>query len=420
MPAQASAQTIAAELEKVNSKVPALFDRKGTFYPKIEKRQVEKISNRDMRIPLELRPGGYFGHYDPDGGDLGRGAGSFFDKAVINTVHLRYAVEWTKKAEWGSDDSSKSVINVFKHNLAKAMPEFRRGFDALCMTDGNGVLAVVASTSNAAGEDTVVLTNQFGAKLLRFGQRVKVFDTTLATDKTVGAPGYREITYLDYATRTIKFATTATLAPGDKIVIEGAGGTPPVSLYGVPYHHNSASTGAWLGFNRATTPEIRANSVSAAGSALTLPFPRLAINKMMDRTEKDGENISLDAWMHPCQQQAYEELGQLVTQIQKSPKEESLNLYFGENMQMAGAPVKTSFMWDKTRIDFIHYEFWGRAEMHPAGFYDVDGRKIWEARGASGGVATSQMFYLVASWNLFMTNPAAGVYISDLQVPTGY
>lgn len=420
MASQGSSSVVAAELEKVHNKVPQLFDRKGTFYPKIEKRPVEKISTRDMRIPLELRPGGYFGHYDPDGGDLGRGAGSFFDKALINTVHLRYAVEWTKKAEWGGDDSRKSVLNVFKHNLAKAMPEFRRGFDALCMTEGNGVLAVVSSTSNAGGVDTVVLTNTFGAKLLRHGQRVKVYDTTLATDRTSAGDGYREITFIDYATRTIKFATVTGLTAGDKIVVEGVSGASPVSLYGVPYHHNSASTGTWLSFNRATTPEIRANSVSASSSALTLPFPRLAINKMMDRTEKDGENISVEAWMHPCQKQAYEELGQLVTQINKGAKDDALNLYFGDKMQMAGATIQTSFMWDKTRIDFIHYEYWGRAEMHPAGFYDVDGRKIWEARGATGGVATSQMFYLVASWNLFMTNPAAGVYVSDLAVPTGY
>ena len=33
--------------------------------------------------------------------------------------------------------------------------------------------------------------------------------------------------------------------------------------------------------------------------------------------------------------------------------------------------------------------------MHPAGFYEVNGRKIFEIRGASGGVATSQIFYVV-------------------------
>jgi len=124
--------------------------------------------------------------------------------------------------------------------------------------------------------------------------------------------------------------------------------------------------------------------------------------------------------MHPCQKQAYEELGQLVTMINKAPKEEGLNLYFNDNMQIAGCPIKCSYSWDKTRIDLIISDLWGRAEMKSAGFYEVDGRKIFEMRGPSGGVATSQVFYLVVSFNLFVKNPAACSYIDGLTVPVGY
>jgi hypothetical protein len=58
--------------------------------------------------------------------------------------------------------------------------------------------------------------------------------------------------------------------------------------------------------------------------------------------------------------------------------------------------------------------------MKAAGFYDVDGRKVFEIRGASGGVAASQVYYIVASFNLFVNNPAACVYIDQLAVPAGY
>jgi len=126
------------------------------------------------------------------------------------------------------------------------------------------------------------------------------------------------------------------------------------------------------------------------------------------------------AMMHPAQQQAYEDLGQKVSMIQKTAAQEGLNMYFSENMQLAGAPVKVSYMWDKTRIDFVNLDVWGRAEMHPAGFYDVEGRKIFEIRGTSGGIATSQVFYIVASFQLFMTNPAATAYVYNLSIPSGY
>lgn len=411
---------VGAEMEKVTPLVDALYDVDDTFYSSIDKESnVERISARDMRIPLKLRPGGYFGHYNPDGGDLGRGAGPQFDKAVINTVHLRYACEWTKKAEWGTDDKRKAVIDAFKDIMAGAMPEFRRNSDALCMTAGSGVLGTVSAVSTALGVDTVTLgTDGFGAMLLRFGQKVNIYDSTLATQRTLGAEP--EITFYDLANKQIKLTpATANIVATDVIVISGLSGANPVSLFGVPYHNNSASTGTWLGFDRSLTPEIRASRVNAGGS-LALPFPRLAMNKLLDRMGKKKKKIRLKAMMNPAQQDAYEQLGQLVSIIQKQARDEGLDMYFGDNMQMAGAPVETSIHWDKKRIDFIAPEFWGRAEMHSPGFYNVDGRKLFEIRGPSGGVATSQVFYIVASWNLFMNNPSAGAYIDNLTIPAGY
>jgi hypothetical protein len=124
--------------------------------------------------------------------------------------------------------------------------------------------------------------------------------------------------------------------------------------------------------------------------------------------------------MHPCQKQAYEGLGQLVTIIQKTARDENLDLYFGDGMQMAGAPVEDMFHWDKTRIDFLPMELWGRAEMHAAAFYEVGGRKIFEVRGPSGGVQTSQLQYITVSFNIFNQNPAALSFIDTLTVPAGY
>lgn len=415
--AQTESSVVAAEMERVKDKVPVLFERDATFYSTVEKKDVEKISARDMRIPLELRPGGYFGQFDSDGGDLGVGDGPTFDKAVINTVNFKHAIQWTKKAEWATDDSRKSVIQTFRHLLANAMPEFRRNVESVCMTAGDCVLGTISSVSTASGVDTYTLaTDGFGARLLRYGMKINVYDSTLATNRT--AAGEVKITFHDLANKQIKVAAVTGAAATDKIVISGVSGANPVGLYGVPYHASNASSGTWLGLDRSTTPEIRANAVNAAGS-LALPHGRLALNKIGDRLGQEN-GFKPVAWMHPCQKQAYEELGQLVSTIQKSSKSEGLDLYFNDNMQLAGAPIKTSYSWDKTRIDFVLSDVWGRAEMNPAGFYEVDGRKIFEMRGPSGGVATSQVFYIVASFNMFVKNPAACSYIYGLTVPSGY
>ena len=410
-------QVAALELEKVISKVRVLFERDDKFYAHIKKRDVEKISHRQMRVPLELRPGGSFQYFNPDGGDLGRGGGPTFDKAVLNCVFLSENIEYTKLTQWATDDARKAIINSVRRLTATALDELRRQLDSQMMQAGDGVIGVVTTDTPAGGANVITLTTDgFGARLMRYGQTVQVFDTTLATNRGSGV-----ITQWDVENKTVSITPTiAGVIAGDKIVTNGL--TAPASLpglYGVPYHHSNASTGTWLGFSRSTTPEIRANRVNGGSAGLTLPLPRLAMNKIGNRVGIE-EDFNPVAWLHPAQMQAYEEIGQLISTIQKTTKDEGLNLYFGNNMQLAGASVKPSYSWDKTRIDFVVDEVWGRAEILPIGFYTTDGRKIFEIRGPSGGVAAAEIFYMVVGMQTFVSNPAACSYIDNLAVPTGY
>lgn len=406
---------VGLELERVLPKVTTVFEYDDRFFANIKKRDVEKVSNRLMRIPLELRPGGNFGYFDANGGDLGRGGGPTWDKATLNSVFVKEGIEYTKLAEWSTDSDRKAVVNAVRRMTARALDEIRRQLDSQLMQDGTGVIGEIDSVSTSGGVDTVVLTNTFGARLMRYGQTVQVFDSTLATNR-----GSADITFFDQENSTIELTPAiAGITAGDQIVTSGISApTSLPALYGVPYHHSNASTGTWLGFNRATTPEIRSNRVSANNNALSLPLPRLAINKIGNRVGIEN-NFNPNAWTHPCQKQAYEEIGQLVSMIFKKPVEESLDLYF-DKMQMAGAPVKESFSWNKTRIDFVVDSVWGRGEILPIGFYKTDGRSIFEIRGASGGVATADIFYMVVGMQTFVTNPAATAYIDELAIPDGY
>jgi len=410
-------QVAATELENVISKVRVLFERDDKFYSNIKKREVEKISHRQMRVPLELRPGGSFQYFNPDGGDLGRGGGPTFDKAVLNSVFLSENIEYTKLTQWATDDARKAVINSVRRLTATALDEMRRQLDSQMMQTGDGVIGVVTTDTPAGGSNVITLTTDgFGARLMRYGQKVQVFDAALAVNKGSGT-----ITQWDVEGKTISITPQiAGVAPTDKIVTDGLSAPASLpALFGVPYHHSNASAGTWLGFSRATTPEIRANRVNAGGAGLTLPLPRLALNKIGNRVGIDND-INPTAWTHPCQMQAYEEIGQLVSIIQKTAKEEGLNMYFGNNMQLAGASIKASYNWDKTRIDFIVDEVWGRGEILPIGFYTTDGRKIFEIRGPSGGVATAEIFYMVVGMQTYVSNPAACSYIDNLAVPVGY
>lgn len=406
-----------AEIERVRPKVPTLYDYDDGYYATVSKKPVERISGRDMRIPLALNPGGYFGYADFNGGDLGVGGGLAWDKAVINTNSFKYALQWTWKSELETDDTRKAVVNAFRELMKKAMPEFRRQSDNQCLTNGDGSIGTITTVAGGGVTSITCTTDGFGVRLMRKGQRVNIYDSTLATQRTASGPV--EITYLDIEAKTIKLASAvAGITATDKIVPEGLNGANPVGLYGVYYHNNSASTGTWLGMNRADYPQIRANAVDAGGGAYALPYGRLAISKIGDRLGIDRKT-KLTAWMHPCQVEAYEQLGQLVTVINKQAKDEDLNLYF-DAKRIAGAPIKQHYSWDKTRMDFLTDDTWGRAELKSPGFFTQGGRKVFEMRGPSGGVATSQVFYLVAAWNLFTDNPAGQTAITNLQVPEGY
>lgn len=414
--AQTETQVVAAELERVDPKVPVLFERDAMFYANVEKRPVEKVSARDMRIPLEIRPGGLFGYYDTAGGDLGRGEGPTFEKGIISTVNFKYAVEWQKKAQWATDDTRKSVVNSVKHLLANSMKEFRRGIDAQLMTAGDGAIGTVLSVASTT--ITCSATDGFGTRLLRVGHKINFYNSAMTTDRTTGDE--RKITSIDHDARTFVYEGTAVsgVTAGDRILASGLSGASPVGIYGVPYHHSSASTGTWLGLDRATYPEIRANRINASGS-LAISHARRALNKIGERLGMEN-GLKLKAWLNPCQAQAYEELGQLVNVINKdSGDNQKLGLYF-DVQQIAGVQMKKNWNWNKTRIDFVVDEVWGRAEMKPAGFYEEEGRRLFEVRGASGGVAAATLFYLVASFNTFVNQPPGLSYISDLAIPTGY
>lgn len=409
-------QVAATELEKVLPKVRRAFEYDDKFWSTVEKKNVEKISNRQMRVPIELRPGGKFKYFDPNGGDLGRGGGPTYDKAVVQSVFMAEAIEYTKLADYSTDSDRKAVVQVVRKLVTNATMEIRRQLDSQSMQPGTGVIGTVLTDTPAGGSNVIVLTSDFGARLMRYDQEVQVFDATLATNR-----GTATITKWDVANNTIELTPQiASVAPTDVIVTSGISSPASLpALFGVPYHHSNASTGNWLGINRASTPEIRSNRVNANSNPFTLPLPRLAVNYVGNRIGLD-ENFKPVAWMHPCQKQAYEEIGQLVSIIQKNGSSpDKMDMYF-DKFQMAGMSVRESFSWNKTRIDIVNLDVWGRGETLPLGFYTSDGRKIFEIRGASGGVATSEIFYMVVGTQLFTTNPAATAYIDNLAVPAGY
>jgi hypothetical protein len=408
-----NSQVVALQLEKVRPKLPILYERDDTFFSLIQKREVERVSTRTARIPLQVQPGGAFGYASFDGGDLGRGSGTSYDFAQITPVGIRFAVEITKLVEYATDATDKAVENAAKRNVADAMKQFRRDLDASLQTAGNGVFGTVASV---AGSVITLANTPFGARLLHENQNVQVYDPTLTTNRGTATISAVSKSLGGPQTITVNSVPAGTAA-NDVLVVDGVSGASPTFIYGIPYHHSTSTAGTWMGISRAN-PYAVANGVNANGAALTLPPIRLAFNQIRQAIGVDSLGSLL--WHgHPSQVAAYEELGFVISEIEKGGSNQDLDLLF-RNKTMGGVKIKENVHADTTRLDLINLETWGRVEWLPIDFYEVGGSTVFPVYGASGGVAASYLFYLVTGVQFFIDNPRAVSSVTGLGLPSGY
>ena len=255
MAQQNNAQTIALQLEKVRDKVPLLYERDDVLLSMIQQRgDVEKVSSRNMRLPLQLVPGGKAGSYSADGGDLGLGSGTTYDVAQVSPIFFRFAVQITKLVEYASNSREKAIENAVKREVANGMKQFRAFLDKVIQTAGNGVLGTISSIAS----NTFTMAVPTGAALVYVGQTIQIYDPTLTTNRNVAASVVSSVTAADpiSSTQTITVDNVPSgTSVNDVIVHDGLTGASPVSLFGIKYHQNNATTGTWLNLNRATYPQ---------------------------------------------------------------------------------------------------------------------------------------------------------------------
>ena len=150
MPQMQNAQTVALQLEKVRDKLPLLYERDDILLTMIQQRgDAERVSSRNMRLPLQIRPGGKPGLANLDGGDLGRGSGTTYDVAQVTPIFFRHAVEISKLVEYASNSPEKAIENAAKREVKNNMQQFRAFLDKVMQTNGNGVLGTIASISGS-------------------------------------------------------------------------------------------------------------------------------------------------------------------------------------------------------------------------------------------------------------------------------
>jgi len=423
MAQQQNAQTIALQLEKVRDKVPLLYERDDVLLTMIQQRgDVEKVSSRNMRLPLQVNPGGKAGSYNADGGDLGRGSGTSYDVAQISPIFFRFAIEISKLVEYASNAREKAIENATKREVANGMKQFRAFLDKLIQTGGNGVLGTISSV----GGSTFTMTVPTGAALVYVGQTIQIYDPTLTTNRNVAGSVVTTVLAADPVnaqTITVDNVPTGTAA-NDVIVHDGLTGSQPVSLFGLKYHQNNAVTGTWLNLNRATYPQQLATPrVNGGNSALVPGYVRLAINKVR-KALGIAQLGKLIAYTSVEQEHAWENLGITISQIIKEGgsggRSSDLDLLFSGQKTMSGIPIKSSINADQTRVDFLDLSHWGRAVMKDIDYFEIGGQTVFPIYGTSGGISAAFIFYFDLGMQVWNDSPRSGSYVDGLARPSGY
>lgn len=385
--------------------------------------EVEKVGERDFRIPVQLTVGGRPGTYDPQFGDMGRGSSGTGD-VMIGTyfpMRLNFELDMLKfKVEQNGAKVTK--YQPFKEAVASGFMEFQLYVDKWWhIQDGTAILATATAHTTSGGKSIYTLDTNFGANTVRRGQYISVYDTTLATQAATGI-------YIDKLDITARKATLSATVSGaaatDKFCLDGVTGASPGGLWGLPYWNSYATTGTTAGVNRANEPEIIANSVNASGYLAEEHVMALHDRVFHRRASVANELVA----MCPLAQRAQVFSKALaVQQINVTSNSNDVTdrlpkLKGRKAFQFCGITHYLDIHQNATRIDYIVPSTWGRAQLAPMGFYELPGsrQRFFDLKGGSGAPAAGVWFGLTCDEQFYCTDSGANGVVYGLSLPTLY
>lgn len=420
MAAGNNASALAVQIEKVRPELPLQYEIDDTLLGLIEERSdgLQTVSTRAYRIPLELLAGGSLNQFNPDGGSLFRGSAIKTDFGVLNQVYFDFAVEYTMLAEVGTDSKEKAVENYVARQNERSMAQFKKGLDTIMQGDGSGTLDSIVSVSS----DPVISVNN--ASQFYDQEIVMVFPNLTSATR-----GSFQIMANDPIGNTLTRDPSTPLpvgtTTGDLLLVNGSAGVANSSLNGLAALQLSSNVGTYLGIQRSAYPGRLSTPLIAGNStAITPQRCRVMINQ--PRRALGIESLESAQWiwyMNIDQEAAIENIGLVVSQvIQNQVKGDSSvdMLMKTAPKTFGGRPIKCSNHATPGRIDGLALKHWGRAQIQPIDYYEVNGQTIFPIYADDGGLESSMITYWWVGFNVFNDTPTAGVYSTGNAIPSSY
>ena len=413
--AQVYNDVVATQIEAITPLLTNFFDTEMGLFERFEKIQSKTQSGRAIRMPIELRPGGQLRMVNLDNGALGVGSAPTYDYTSMSPVDTVFALSWSLKARFTTDSSQKAVVDTVQRALASGIEAAKIHVDKHLQTAGNAILA----TATGYAASVYTCSNALGVRLIRFGDPIVPMDSAQAG---IRANGPFTVTAIDYQAKTVTLSAAPTSAAStDVLCVGGVTGATPSYIFGLPYHHNASSSGTWLGWTRASYPEVKTPTFAGGGNNFTLEAANALLAYIDGELGEDVTSTGNWIWyMHPKQHYALIQLQNMITEIDLGSgggvnKEVDISFNRKKQRTLAGYEIVTSINADPSRIDFIDTKNWLRGVYKDLAFQKLGGSTVLPVPNSTSYDAT-EISYLIWSQQFAMRNPRRGGYISNLAV----
>jgi hypothetical protein len=414
-----NASSYGAQAEYIRPKLELLTAIASTLYKRINVRtDVKPVSTRPARIPLQpLTQGGMkIGNFD--GADLGLGSAPVETYGSLSCVSLLQPSQYTFLAEWANDSDVKSIQNFVTLTHEQAASVFGGFIDSLlALSDGSNTLdSVVSTTTNG-----LVVNN---ANSFQDQQPVDLWSGLASNGGTL--LGSVVIQSVDSENDTIWLTgpVPAGVTAGTLILASGSSGQANSGIFGLPYWDQTGNTGNFMGIQKSAFPgKFSTPNINQGGKSMTPASMRAlfaaAILAMGTENAMDGM-----VWHGNVEAQAaWEDIAlniQTVIWNQVKGDEAPDMLTKNAPTMIAGREFLVNIRAKPGRIDGLSLKNWSRIETRKEDYIEVEGQTAFPAYGASGGIASSVLFYLAAVLQFLTVQPRKNIYYSNYAIQPGY
>lgn len=418
----------APRVEKQFSTAPVLwndvFEGTGTM-----------ISNRGLEIPVHMAPNGAHTWY-ADGGALPGGDSEKVSRALVGFYSYAKTIQFTGAAlDAGGGGDVTNYVKSLAFNVRNGVVQAIKELNYYAFLDGSGKLATVGAVvtpSTVANTNIDVTGSGDGARYLRPGMFVSVYNSTLTTLKfqaqvvtvnnTLGAAGtITNVTGGGNVTITIGPASSGTAtAIGDFIIsASGNSGSSADSL-------NKAMAGLrviidngtfatnFQNINRVNNPQYNANVIPLSGTpALTRDHLRRGI-WLIQQARGSVDLNKLRIWSHGAQLHAFADMGWTMKQYEGTAMKMDLGY---TAYAFEGVPWVIDTDAPRDTLYFVNKDSMLKVTARKLSFDDRTGSILNRVVNASGQYLDAFQAFLEFRGNLGCYFPNANTTVNGLSVP---